>query len=415
MWLKYAINDSGALIYIEQVPRGQTHLHCPYCTGLLTAKKGQIKQPHFAHTAETCRQVERSQDLDLPAYDNFNLHLPGRVLKALRDFDERDDHAGRDLLERHKLIEYNEFARVDRWQLTKRGKLPLGKLSLMLFCEFQEPLILNRYHELETLARDVYDRPDLEALMQVERQPGMLSDVPYATWLEERNNAQKRLTNAAGMDIDTALADLRIYRAQWQRILGLTLYFLEINDGQYHKIGVTARPIEQRLDEIQGDLRPLLGTVTIRVVDTFPHRGNVELYFKYRYASQRAALGDLTEYYQFADPKTVIRDLRRMKSKTLTDLERAILTGERLGIEERLRLDAIEVKRRAAIRRGMAKAKMRGQPLGRPEKPDQIFLAQYAAVQAALENGLSLRKVAAVTGVAVNTIRKVQRLMENTR
>ncbi len=40
MWLRYALHDNGELVYIEQVPRGQTDLRCPYCGGLLTAKKG---------------------------------------------------------------------------------------------------------------------------------------------------------------------------------------------------------------------------------------------------------------------------------------------------------------------------------------------------------------------------------------
>jgi len=57
MWLKYAVNQDGALVEIEEVASGKTLLKCPYCDGALTAKKGRIKEHHFAHTGETCRAV----------------------------------------------------------------------------------------------------------------------------------------------------------------------------------------------------------------------------------------------------------------------------------------------------------------------------------------------------------------------
>lgn len=51
------------------------------------------------------------------------------------------------------------------------------------------------------------------------------------------------------------LADFRIYRAQLKRILESNLYFLEIKAGRklLHKIGVTKRPIEERVMEVQRD------------------------------------------------------------------------------------------------------------------------------------------------------------------
>ncbi len=409
MWLQYAVNDSGELVYIEQVKRGRTDLHCPYCGGLLTAKKGGQVAAHFAHSGETCRQVDRDQDIGLPAYDNFNLHLPGKVLQALWAFDEKP--TVRPLLERHGLATFNVFARVDRWQLTKRGKVPLGKLSLGLFCEFQEPLILQRHTELEALVADVHDRPALEA---------SVASSPY--YSDAHAEARERLRNAAGMDIETALADLRIYRAQWRRVLGLTLYFLDIAGGQFHKIGVTSRPMAERLEEIRVDLAPLLGDVPIKVVDAFEHRGNVELYFKHRYAASAAQLGILTEYFHFDEPKPIITELRRMNAKTLTDFEQVILSGQAADIEERIKREQVdqarqikrdqaEAKRCAAVVQGMDRARARGQHVGRPAIPDEQLLERYPAVAAALTEGLSLRKVAEQTGVAVNTVRKVQQVL----
>jgi hypothetical protein len=353
-----------------------------------------------AHTGETCRQADRDSNLDLPAYDNFGLHLPGSVLQSLRDFAE-DRATNRDVLLRHDLISYNDFARVNHWQLTKRGKLPLGKLSMALFCDFQETLILARHSELEARAADVYARPTLESVISSK----LVSSAEHAS-------ARSRLVNTDGMDINTALADLRIYRAQWRRVLGLTLYFLDINNGQYHKIGVTARPMSERLAEIKADLMPLIGDVPVRVVDTFEHRGAAELYFKHRFTTNTVTLGALTEYYHFDDPKPVITELRRMRSKTLSDLEQAIIAGQPAAIERQIRRDETEAKRRSAIVRGMERAQSRGQVIGRPVTFDKAFLTRYQAVAEALASGLSLRKIAAETGVAINTVRKVQRLIE---
>lgn len=87
MWLQYGVDSDGALVSIDDVPRGKNNLKCPYCQGGLTAKKGKIKEHHFAHTEETCRFVERSTDIPtLPLFDKFNLELTGKELEALKKF-----------------------------------------------------------------------------------------------------------------------------------------------------------------------------------------------------------------------------------------------------------------------------------------------------------------------------------------
>lgn len=276
---------------------------------------------------------------------------------------------------------YNEFARNGRgaWELTKHGKIPFGDLSLPLFCEFQEPLWVEKHTELERLA-----------------------------------------VHARGTDeFDMRLSDLRIYRAQWQRLLLYTLYFLEIHhaEGVLHKIGVTTRPIEVRVAEIEADLRPLLGEVKIRVLGAWPHRGNVEHYFKHRYHPFHMPLGTLSEYFAFPDVKPVLSyDLRRMKPKQLTDLEQTVMLGLPSAFEQQMEQEAIEQRRREGIRRGLARAKQRGQAVGRPPKGETTadFLAKpkNAAIRAALVSGLGVRETARALRVSVNTVRKVHQAMQ---
>jgi hypothetical protein len=339
-------------------------------------------------------------------------------------------------LEAHEVIEYNEYLRRSGgYQLTKKGKLVLGELSLMLFNQFQEPLIVQRHQELEDRVREAYENRDqrqaaLARIAEIEPQERVLHNETYGTsafdggpelWKKQRQHYElatelRRLRTIAATDYDTAITDLRLYQAQWRRILVCTLYLLSVNDGVLHKIGVTTRPIDERVEEIRADLLPHLGAVSIKVVDTWPHRGNVELYFKYRYRGQQHLLGGLTEYFKFDDPKAVIRDLRRMKPKELTDVERGVLAGELSPFLEGLRLETVEQRRRAMIRVGMEKAAKRGKHIGRPagREDGQAFLAKPTSlrIQEWLGKGIGVRATARIVGVSVITVRKVKKLME---
>jgi hypothetical protein len=123
------------------------------------------------------------------------------------------------------------------------------------------------------------------------------------------------------------LADFQIYRALLKRILLNNLYFLEIKAGRklLHKIGVTKRPIEERVMEVQRDLTAHYKRVDIQVNGVWKHRGNVELYFKHRYKDFNYRIGSLTEYFQFTDAEAVWDDLRQMQPKVLVPVELDVL------------------------------------------------------------------------------------------
>ncbi|WP_341531641.1 GIY-YIG nuclease family protein (plasmid) [Nostoc sp. UHCC 0302] len=112
-------------------------------------------------------------------------------------------------------------------------------------------------------------------------------------------------------------------------MLSCKLYFLEIQTPKrtLHKIGVTARPIQQRLAEIETDLLAHYKTITIQLLGTWSHRGNVELYFKHRYQNFNYRIGSLTEYFKFgaADANAALHELQEMKAKVLSPVEIDIL------------------------------------------------------------------------------------------
>jgi hypothetical protein len=297
MWLKFGVNSDNALVCIEDIPSGKTALTCLYCGGGLTAKKGRIKEHHFAHTQETCRPVaNRVAYRDFPAlplYDRFNIQLSGKELEELKVFWNNYGVRNEGIIVKpsfklilSKLLAWNEGG---FYEFTPLGKIPVGALPLRLFNEVQEPKLLEKLAKLEQAA-----------------QRAQLINSKY---LPEK------------------LADFRIYRAQLKQILESNLYFLEIKVGRklLYKIGVTKRPIEERVTEVQRDLAAYYKRVDIQVNGVWKHRGNVELYFKHRYKDFNYRIGSLTEYFKLADVEAVWDDLRQMPPKVLAPVELDVL------------------------------------------------------------------------------------------
>ncbi|MEH1843202.1 MAG: GIY-YIG nuclease family protein [Nostoc sp.] len=299
MWLKYGVNEHGILICIEDIKRGKTSLKCPYCNGGLTAKKGKVKEHHLAHNDQTCRPIANREFPTLPLYDNFNVQLSGKDLAQLKllwqEYGVKNypisSHLVTPGLIKAEMFRKNVYIKPPAYEFTNLGKIPIGTLKLKLFNEVQEPLLLKKLLKLE-LAFD------------------------HANY----KNAP---------DLAYRLTDLKLYRAQLKRILSCTLYFLEVQTDKdiLYKIGVTTRPIKDRLAEIKLDLAAHYQAVGIKVLGTWLHRGNIELYFKHRYRNFNYPIGSLTEYYKFdiEDIKIVLSDLQQMLPLVLSQVEIDIL------------------------------------------------------------------------------------------
>ncbi|MBO3457684.1 GIY-YIG nuclease family protein [Aetokthonos hydrillicola Thurmond2011] len=299
--LKYGVDQDGILVCIEDTNRGKTHLKCPYCNSELTAKKGCEKQHHFAHIKETCRTVANQEFPTLPLYNNFNIHLSGKDLEQLKflwtEYGSKSYPISGDLVSpgliKAGLLQKNIYLYPPAYEFINLGKIPVGALELRLFNELQEPLLLKKLLKLELA-------------------------VEHA---EHKNS----------LDLSHRFTDLILYRTQLKRILSCALYFLEIqaNEETLHKIGVTQRPLLERVTEIERDLLAHYKTVSIKVLGTWLHRGNVELYFKHRYDHFNYPVGNLTEYYKFpsTDFLSVMGDLQQMQPKVLSEIERGIVLG----------------------------------------------------------------------------------------
>jgi len=299
MWLKFGVALSGELTSIDEVVRGKTNLACLYCGGSLTAKKGNVKEHHFAHTEETCKPISQRIKTkafpSLPLYDSFNIQLKGDELEQLKvlwkEYGAQNYAIPQDLVNfRWQLKGLLESEGSRSYQFTNLGKIPVGALPLVLFNQVQEPLLLSELMKLEGSVE--------------------IAEAAGLSCLEERR------------------ADLLIYRAQLRRILVNSLYFLEVKaDGNiFYKIGVTTRSIEERIVEVQRDVRAHYSDVVVSLLGLWEHRGNVELYFKHWYKAFNHRIGKLTEYFAFPNVKVVLQDLYEMESKVLSDVEVDVLS-----------------------------------------------------------------------------------------
>ncbi len=381
MWLRYGVDGNNKLIEIENVASGKTNLICPYCGKALIAKKGKVKEHHFAHNGETCSVIIKRKPRDiphLPLYDAFNIFLTGKELEQLKKLWHRHKahDNGIDRLEilpaftRENLVERSQNLKVGTgrvaYQFTNLGLIPVGALSLNLFNPLHESLIEQKLIQIEAAI----------------------------------------FTNSGSVlpqkELRVRLTDLRIYCAQMRKILLSSLYYLKVQaDGKIlYKVGITTRPMPKRLAEIYRDLRSHYQTVEIEVLGTWTNRGNVERYFKYRYSDFNYPISNLTEYFKFDDPdktQAVERDLSQMQAKVLLPVEQGIVDGkpdEFLAVllaDEQRKTGNVQVSDRL-------KADLQQNFLSKPSSQRVIT---------ALHQGDRLRDAAAMASVSVEVARKV--------
>lgn len=419
--LPSGVNEQGRYVHIMQVTRGATNLHCPYCGGLLTAKKGRRLTHHFAHTNETCLSVAGKDfsDLDLPLYDRFNIYIDANTWIALQDFHDKGLFTSTLLYHDPQLVQEG-FGRYRNYELTHEGKIPFGEATLSKFAEIQMGYVYGRHNKLSKICQNAY--------YGVRLRPGS------KYWYIE----------PAPDQVPGNLADLNIYRSQVQRLYSLDLYLLEIKhtDGMLYKVGVS-RDMDRRISEIQHDLKPFVKVESIAVDRLCKNRGAVERYTLHRYAEHQTTVGSLTEYFRF-DKKTlsnVRRDFTALGDFPIPEYEDwwmpdyhsggddlgygvkvgeyrvdgligHILVGEPAWIQEQIEKDILSNAISEGTKRGMQAAKEQGIHVGRPADSTEEIIEKYPDIVAEIHLGQPLRTIARELGVSRNTVRKVRDALE---
>jgi hypothetical protein len=467
MFLEYGVNQHNELIHIEQANRGLTQLTCPYCGGQLLARKGSEKIHHFAHVNETCREVSNRSDnaFHLPLYDKFDLGLSQKELVVLfREYYlglvqaekgvsinnsrfgalymQYFDISGKLISPRENIQErlknrgffsWNEFAgHSGDYQFTQLGKVPVGGATLEKFAAIQLERLLKQHHDFETpvikAKNEIADIQESIGLLEFMKHapPAFLRDASLGLdWRPEAKRRYEQDIEGQQEKIRTALADLNIYRAQLRRVFGASLYFLEIKHagGILYKVGISSRPIEERIEELRRDLAPHLSGAEITILHQLKHRGAIEFYFKHRYRHEQHKLGSLTEYFIFENRKKILSDLTRLGDYTPDEFMQRVIEGKPSPIESQIAEEKerliLETRKRVAsearseaTKAGLQRAVEQGKTLGRPSKDTDTILAEYPEVVELLAQGISIKEVSRRAGVARNTVRKVKAAME---
>jgi Meiotically up-regulated gene 113 len=295
---EYGINLDGELISIEQTRRGKTDLSCPYCNCGLTAKKGEVKAHHFAHTEATCKAISGGRDTELPLFDRFLLHLSPKEFDALKQLNRGakiDKEIAKKLKQAgfitHEVISVPRVGCRNVAKITTLGKIICGTASMAAFARSQSELIL-------------------EKLVRLERR----LEIAY-----EQNS----------VDWQDLFIDLQIYRDRIRRLLVQTLYFLQIvvDGDRCYKIGVTSRTVEERISEIERQLKTHFQSVSIEVYTSWAYYGYLERYFLYKYHGYQYQIGNLTEYFKLKAElaELICQKLREIEPKELLPVESELI------------------------------------------------------------------------------------------
>ncbi len=424
MWLAYGLNTKEEIIHVSEVKRGKSALACPYCGGLLTAKKGRVKAHHFAHTSKTCKTAGSYDFYDI-TQEVFPVEM-GLYAYAIRRKQEMETQyidwqqelaaltesvaaANAEISEAKQLL-------TDASTPYKNGKRPKNR-------EKNRVILMQLEYFLRTANADL---PHLYAVrhstfktyVRVTSENWQNSRVPvsvehklrYRThelWQYERYEHMRfvpeRLANLYVIlpeywqnksRLSQRQDDLASFEREQERFQQFTLYFLEIQapEETYYKIGITGRTVDDRLKEVEQDARKL-GKVEISIKHQVKGYAFLETFFKHKYADYRIDFDTHTEYFML--PADVLKEIK-------TDLGR---------------LEYLSLDRIGKIKAGMQQAKEAGKRIGRPAKEEKAaaFLRKPKSqeIAALLDQGLSLREVQRQTGYSINTVRKVNSLRDS--
>ncbi|GAB4451132.1 MAG: hypothetical protein Kow0031_33700 [Anaerolineae bacterium] len=270
MFLTYGLDAAGNLVRIDHVPSGKTSLLCPYCKNTLIARHGKILAPHFAHAGATCRPA--SGDTTPMATLDFNLFRQSLTGPQARDLNELR-HLG--------------------WVFRSPGKVKSAMMTRLEILGFVGSTVsAMRRHPIywTTLRAEAF-----------------FLRLHPATWLKFAVDETRRAAARAEDDAVTRRL-LEAELALWQ---STALYLLRIKriPGLY-KIGITSRSIEERVVEVQADLRAAGQPDTVEVLRHKPGCGAVEPYLKALWQrSQAKNIGSHQEYFWHRDDDAVVKEL----------------------------------------------------------------------------------------------------------
>lgn len=371
MFLLHGMENSGNLVSVTDVESGRTALRCPFCSEFLIARKGAIKEHHFAHAGDTCAESKATiQQTGIPFYD-----LAAGISKS----------------EINLLEKFRRYR--DVWLTAKQA----DTAKCLVIGGLLEPrLDKPSKYALTSLGRDLLDHED-----KLYRQRVILPDVV----LQERM-FPARFAMLQYQDLHHGTQAARFYQLRLQAMLQQHLYVLKIQIEKESicypliKVGITTRPdIELRIAEIKRDLQKHGEVLSITSIGFYKYFGCLERLIHKRFTGSQFQVGNHTEYFYLIETAF---DLHWLK---LGELGKRKVEG--------VTCRSIYREHAKKVRIGQNKAKLlKKAHLGRPAKNDNALLRDHPDIEEAFTKSLTLRQASTATGKAVNTVRKVYAVLK---
>lgn len=288
MFLSYAVDPDNNWIHISDVQfSGRTHdLYCPFCRNPLMAKKGKVLIHHFAHEAnQSCREWASLANYISPEEGYYGVDLSPAQQRLLREISEQYGAAPFD---------------AEGWR-----RPTLDALAAKRFLDlFEAPYISHGflYPRMTSVARLT---PRAKAFTH------QLTLAQYAQFAEaEHQRTIRELSQQAEHQLARTM--LQVEYQRWQ---DAHLYLVEIETDHRTllKIGITTRPLAQRLQEIKTFLRQHFLHVEAHPLFYVPGVPYLEGYFKSKFAEHQFAIDNATEYFRpFAQAHQELEELQQL-------------------------------------------------------------------------------------------------------
>ncbi|KAB7726691.1 hypothetical protein F5984_23990 [Rudanella paleaurantiibacter] len=428
-WLLYGQLADGELLHISEAARDDAcGCFCPHCGTPLAAKKGKVKVHHFAHLGQTCAYVSVYDFLHIEHYVDTTLSLTEwarwkendmtqtgirlqaeqvqhqeEMTKLRADIDQARErlfeisqpHPNRKQRSKVRQTNFEVLTQWDAYVADHNAELPdLERVRDLESVEYKELYYISEGRWNGRYAKGLEAWPN--QLWHEENKK--LNWIPH--WLSRGGLALLNDYGPLRRKLATAQLHLEAFQAERERFERFHLYFLLIefeSRPPLFKIGITSRTnLAERMAEIRQDLHTYHVT-NVGILTELTGHAYLESYFKHKYAQQQTKLGKLTEYFSFDDDQlTIILD--QLASLAPSPTKKGASRGE-------------------SIKTGMAQARQQGVHVGRPQglEANERFLqkpkSQQVAALIAGHPDWSLREIARQSGVAINTVCKVAKLL----
>ncbi|MEL6719434.1 MAG: GIY-YIG nuclease family protein [Bacteroidota bacterium] len=300
MLLPYGLKD-GHLIHISEVERGATDLQCPYCHAALLAKKGKVMTHHFAHRNQSCWSSSGN--------DFFGLKNKIDPHQSLLEYAQKTTQT----IHQNLIKLQKRLAKQQEQQTNIQAQIKKMWASLTQIAPQNEAAQKAKSTIRKYLENEFAPFPDLTAI----RHASLFSYTDGTQKVHYHQLDDTKHQHFYPTFYHYPLSALQQYHTNRQRIAELEekinlyqkdqawfqqfkLYFLEIEVSKqaiFYKIGLTSRPLVQRLAEVENTLKKTFEQVNIKVLYELHHVAFLERFFKQKYRAYRYELGQFTEYF----------------------------------------------------------------------------------------------------------------------